>query len=49
MNWFNVGLSRIRGLIRREAVLREVDDELCLYIELETEANVRRGMFEADA
>ena len=24
MNWFNVGLSRIRGLIRREAVLREL-------------------------
>ncbi len=49
MNWFNVGLSRIRGLFRREAVLRDVDEEVRLHIDMETEANVRRGMSEADA
>jgi MacB-like protein len=49
MNWLNVGLARIRGVIRREAVLRDVDEELRLHIDLETEANVRRGMSEVDA
>ena len=49
MNWLNVALARIRGLFRREAVLSEVDEELRLHIDLETEANVRRGMCEADA
>lgn len=49
MKWLNVALARIRGLVRREAVLRDVDEELRLHIELETEANVRRGMSEADA
>jgi hypothetical protein len=49
MNWLNFALARIRALFREESVLREVDEELRLHIDLETEANVRRGMSEVDA
>jgi putative ABC transport system permease protein len=35
---------RLRGLLRRGAVEREMEDELALHLEMEADANVRRGM-----
>ncbi|MEA2600178.1 MAG: hypothetical protein QOF89_1170 [Acidobacteriota bacterium] len=36
--------ARLRGLLRREAVIGDIDEELRLHVEMEAEANVGRGM-----
>jgi putative ABC transport system permease protein len=35
---------RLRALFRRDAIEQEMDEELALHLEMETEANLRRGM-----
>ena len=35
---------RLRGLFRRSAIEQELDEELALHLEMEAEANIRRGM-----
>lgn len=35
---------RLRALLRRDAVERELQEELALHLEMEKEANIRRGM-----
>ncbi len=42
-------LAYLKGLIRRNAIDAEVEDELRFHIEMETEANTRRGMTRAEA
>jgi putative ABC transport system permease protein len=49
MRWLNVLAARVRALWRREAVIRDIDEEMRLHLELETEANVERGMSPAEA
>ncbi|HKG14177.1 MAG TPA: ADOP family duplicated permease, partial [Pyrinomonadaceae bacterium] len=49
MRWLNIISDRLRALTGREAVIRDIDDELRLHIELETESNVRRGMSHSEA
>jgi predicted permease len=49
MRWLNVLSARLRALFQREAVIRDIDEELRLHIELETEANIRQGMSPIDA
>ena len=44
MKWLNIVVDRFRALLRREAVLDDIDEELRLHIEMETEANRERGM-----
>ena len=44
MNWFNVLVVRLRALLRRDAVLHDIDEELRAHIELEAEANRELGM-----
>jgi putative ABC transport system permease protein len=44
MRWLNVLMARGRALFRREAVLDDIDEELRFHIELDTAANVARGM-----
>ncbi|MDQ3803688.1 MAG: ABC transporter permease [Acidobacteriota bacterium] len=44
MWWFNVLAARLRALFGREAVIRDIDEELLAHVEMETEANVARGM-----
>src|SRR5215213_5991199 len=44
MRWLNILSARLRALFRREEVIRDIDEELRLHIEMETETNVRRGM-----
>ncbi|HLM58558.1 MAG TPA: ABC transporter permease [Pyrinomonadaceae bacterium] len=41
--------ARLRALLGREAVIRDIDEEMRLHVELETEANVRRGMRPGEA
>jgi len=44
MRWFNIFMARLRALLGREAVIRDIDEEMRLHVEMETEANVGRGM-----
>jgi macrolide transport system ATP-binding/permease protein len=44
MEWFNILMGRLRALFRRESVLRDIDEEFRIHVEMETEANIRRGM-----
>src|ERR1043165_908483 len=49
MSWLRVFSARLRALTGREAVIRDIEEELRLHVELETEANVSRGMTPAEA
>jgi len=49
MRWLNILRARLRALAGREAVIRDIDEELRLHVELETEANIERGMSPAEA
>ena len=44
MGWIKRWRKRIRTLIRRDAVERELDEELAFHLEMETEKNLRAGM-----
>ncbi len=44
MEWFNILRARLRALFRRESVLRDIEEELRVHIEMETETNIERGM-----
>ena len=44
MTWLRVLVSRIRALFAAPQLDRDLDDELRSHIEMETEANVQRGM-----
>jgi predicted permease len=49
MYWLNGLWTRLRALWHREAVERDLDDELRFHIEMETEAGVGRGLSRAEA
>lgn len=49
MKWLNIFSARLRALFRREAIIRDMDEEMRLHIEMETEANIARGMTETEA
>jgi len=49
MKWFNLLVVRVRALMRRDAVLHDIDEELRAHIELEAEANRELGMSPDDA
>jgi putative ABC transport system permease protein len=44
MEWFNILSARLRALFRRESVLRDIEEELRVHVEMETETNIKRGM-----
>ena len=44
MRWLNILSARLRALAGREAVIRDIDEEMRLHVEMEAEANVARGM-----
>jgi MacB-like periplasmic core domain len=44
MKWFNILKDRLRALFRRENVLRDIEEELRIHVEMETETNIERGM-----
>jgi putative ABC transport system permease protein len=49
MRWFNILSARLRALVGRETVIGDIDEELRLHLEMEAEANVRKGMPPAEA
>ncbi len=42
-------VTSIRGVLQRRRVARELDDELAFHVEMETQANMRRGLAPAEA
>jgi predicted permease len=44
MEWFNILRARLRALFRRETVLHDIEEELRVHVEMETETNIKRGM-----
>ncbi|MBO0797870.1 MAG: hypothetical protein J2P31_03530, partial [Blastocatellia bacterium] len=44
MERFNILITRLRGLFRRESVLRDIEEEMRSHVELATEENLRRGL-----
>lgn len=44
MERLNILRTRLRGLLRREAVLEDIDEEMRSHVELATETNLERGM-----
>jgi predicted permease len=44
MEWLNILMSRLRAVFRRENVLQDIDEEFRIHVEMETEANIRRGL-----
>jgi putative ABC transport system permease protein len=44
MRWINIFAARWRALRNREDVIRDIDDEFAIHLEMETRANVERGM-----
>jgi putative ABC transport system permease protein len=44
MGWLNVLAARVRGLLHREAVLEDIDEELRSHVEIATDENIARGM-----
>jgi macrolide transport system ATP-binding/permease protein len=44
MKWFNFLMARLRAVLQFESSLRDIDEEFRIHVEMETEANIRRGM-----
>jgi putative ABC transport system permease protein len=44
MSLFNKISARLRGLLRREAVIGDIDEEMRLHLQMVVEENVERGM-----
>src|SRR5262245_18358900 len=44
MQWFNILMARLRALFRRVSVLQDIEEELRVHVEMETETNIRQGM-----
>jgi putative ABC transport system permease protein len=49
MRWLNILLARLHSLLARDAVIHDIDEELRVHLELETEANIEKGMASAEA
>jgi putative ABC transport system permease protein len=49
MRWTKRWTRRLRALVRKDAVERELDEELAFHLEMETEKNLRAGMSPAEA
>jgi putative ABC transport system permease protein len=49
MRLLNGFSTRLHGLFRREAVLRDMNEEMRFHLDMETEANVGKGMTPAEA
>jgi hypothetical protein len=44
MHQLNILKTRFRALLGREAVIRDIDEEMRFHVEMETQANLERGM-----
>jgi putative ABC transport system permease protein len=46
---FNILFARLKALLGRESVIHDIDEEFRVHVEMETSANLERGMSPADA
>ena len=44
MTWLDAFAARVRAVLRREAIIDEIEQEMRSHVELATEANLARGM-----
>ena len=44
MKWLNILRARLRAFVRREGVIEDIEEEMRSHVEMETEANIERGM-----
>jgi len=44
MEWFKILITRLRALVRRDAVIDDIEEEMRSHIEWETQTNIERGM-----
>jgi len=44
MKRLGIFTDRLRALFRRDAVIEEIDEEMCFHVEMETQTNLERGM-----
>ncbi len=44
MKWLNVLAARARAMFHRDAVIDDIDEEMRIHVEMQTEANVARGL-----
>ena len=49
MTWWAGSVERLRAVVRRDEMESDLDEEVRLHIELETEANIRTGMAPVEA
>jgi hypothetical protein len=49
MKWLRIAAARVRGLLRGEAVERDIDEELSCHIEMLTDENMRSGLTREEA
>jgi len=49
MSWFKVLAARLRALFRRDDVIGDIDEEFGVHVEMETNANIERGMSPSEA
>jgi predicted permease len=44
MKWLNILIARLRGLLRHEAILQDIEEEMRFHVEMEAQTNIERGM-----
>jgi hypothetical protein len=44
MTWLNTFIARIRAVLGRERVIQDIEEEFRSHVEIETDANIQRGM-----
>ena len=44
MEWLNILIARLRALVRRDAVIDDIEEEMRSHLEMETQTNIERGM-----
>ncbi|HKC63836.1 MAG TPA: ABC transporter permease [Pyrinomonadaceae bacterium] len=49
MYWLRLARTRLRGLLRKDHVEREMDEELRFHLRMRTAENIRRGMSPSEA
>jgi len=44
MERFHILIARLRALVRRDAVIEDIEEEMLFHVEMETRSNIARGM-----
>jgi len=49
MKWLTILTARLRAFVRRERVIDDIDEEMRSHVEMQTKANIERGMSPEEA